>query len=52
MSIQDFHSQLTSGNDQDALMGTLRKLSQLEDITDVSGLVEDSGWGIWDSTTA
>jgi hypothetical protein len=54
MSIQDFHSHLTSGTDQDALMGALRALSQLEDITVVTGPPDTPqvGWGIWDSTTA
>ena len=50
MSIQDFHAQLTSDSQQDALMGALRALSQLSDLEAVD--VPEDGWGIWDSTAA
>jgi hypothetical protein len=54
MSIQDFHSQLTSDTDQDALMSALRALSQVEDLATVAGPSDapQVGWGIWDGTTA
>jgi hypothetical protein len=48
MSIQEFHAQLTAGNDQDALMDSLRALSQLADLATVA-IPEDAGWAIWDS---
>jgi hypothetical protein len=53
MSIQDFHSQLTSSTDQDGLMGSLRTLSQLEDVAAVTGPSDapQVGWGIWDNGT-
>jgi hypothetical protein len=52
MSIQDFHAQLTMPQDQDALMGTLRRLSLIEDLQTVvhDPVSPSSGeWGPWTS---
>jgi hypothetical protein len=51
MSIQDFHVQLTTAHEQDGLMSTLRRLSQVEDLKAViqDPTTPSSDWGPWNS---
>jgi hypothetical protein len=50
MSIQDFHAQLTTGNEQTTLMNTLRRLSTVEDLKTVidRNPTPMGEWGVWD----
>jgi hypothetical protein len=48
MSIQDFHSRLTTTADQSALMAALLQLTAVEDPAAVTGDDEPLGyWGVW-----
>ncbi len=54
MSILDFYSKFTLGHDDNALLGSLRRLLAIEEPTEVGG---GSGgpmtdWGVWNQTAA
>jgi len=51
MSIQEFHSQLTQTDQQNALMGTLSRLTKADDQQVVEKLAEVD-LGIWESGLA
>jgi hypothetical protein len=55
MSIRDFYSKLTLGHeDNNALLGSLRRLLLIEEPAQVGGGTNDSmgDWGIWSHMTA
>jgi hypothetical protein len=53
MSIQDFHTQLSTSNDQSELMESLRALCQLDNLDAVASNADDAGgWAIWDGPAA
>ena len=50
MSIHDFYSKLILGNEENSLLGSLRRLSQIEDVSQFSGGgtgTATGNWGDW-----
>jgi hypothetical protein len=55
MSIHDFYSKLILGNENNSLLRSLRRLSQIKDVREIAGggTSDPTGdWGQWPSVTA
>ncbi len=54
MSIRDFYSKLTLGHEDNALLGSLRRLLLIEEPAAAGGGTNDpmGDWGIWSQMTS